>query len=156
MKQKWKSTTGTPNIGNGPIQLIRMAKSTRQIRGKSYEPHHDKTNQMICAPSEDSDQPGHPPSLIRAFAVHLKIPWVLSYSLSAQRRLWPDWADAQADLSLCWAHLPFCWFCRATTQLSRIYLGSKWQSPHLSAWYAFLLLWVTNNVVSTFCKAQLE
>ena len=34
------------------------------------EPSHDKTNKMICAPSEDSDQPGHPPSLIRVFAVH--------------------------------------------------------------------------------------
>ena len=28
------------------------------------EPPHDKTNKMICVPSEDSDQPGHPPSLI--------------------------------------------------------------------------------------------
>ena len=34
------------------------------------EPQHDKTNKMTCAPSEDSDQPGHPPSLIRVFAVH--------------------------------------------------------------------------------------
>ena len=42
-----------------------------------YEPPRDKTNKMACAPSEDSDQPGHPPSLIRVFAV-----------------------DAQADLSL--------------------------------------------------------
>ena len=33
------------------------------------EPPHDKTNQMSCAPSEDSDQPGHPHSLIRVFAV---------------------------------------------------------------------------------------
>ena len=24
------------------------------------EPQHDKTNKMICASSEDSDQPGHP------------------------------------------------------------------------------------------------
>ena len=29
---------------------------------------------------------------------------VLSYPLSAQRRLWSDWADAQADLSLRWVH----------------------------------------------------
>ena len=34
------------------------------------EPRHDKTNQSDCAPSEDSDQPGHQPSLIRIFAVH--------------------------------------------------------------------------------------
>ena len=63
--------------------------------------------QSDCAPSEDSDQPGHSPSLIRVFAVRMKKPWVLSYPLSAQRRLWSDWADAQADLSLCWAHTHF-------------------------------------------------
>ena len=34
-----------------------------------YEPAHDKTNKMACAPSKDSDQPGHPPGLFRVFAV---------------------------------------------------------------------------------------
>ena len=34
-----------------------------------HEPRHDKTNQPACAPGEASDQPGHPPSLIRVFAV---------------------------------------------------------------------------------------
>ena len=66
------------------------------------EPRHDKTKKMICAPSEDSDQPVHPPSLIRVSVVRLKQNWVLSYPLSAQRRLWSDWADAQADLRLIW------------------------------------------------------
>ena len=28
------------------------------------EPVHDKTNEMTYAPSKDSDQPWHPPSLI--------------------------------------------------------------------------------------------
>ena len=51
------------------------------------EPPHDKTNKMACAPSEDSDQPGHPPSLIRVFAVSMKKAWVLSYPLSMQQRL---------------------------------------------------------------------
>ena len=36
------------------------------------EPRHDKTNNMSCAPSEDSDQPGHLPSLIRVLAVRMK------------------------------------------------------------------------------------
>ena len=36
------------------------------------EPANDKTYKMACAPSEDSDQPGHPPSLNRVFAVHMK------------------------------------------------------------------------------------
>ena len=77
----------------------------------AYEPHRDKTNKMACAPNEDSDQPGHPPSLIRVFTVGLKKARSLSYPLSAQRRLWSDWAGALADLSLRWAHMPFCWFC---------------------------------------------
>ena len=59
------------------------------------EPRHNKTNKGVaCGPSEDSDQPGHPPSLIRVFAVRMKKSWVLSYSLSAQRRLWSDWAHS--------------------------------------------------------------
>ena len=32
------------------------------------EPAHDKTNKMTSAPSEDSEQPGQPSSLIRVFA----------------------------------------------------------------------------------------
>ena len=75
----------------------------------TYEPRHVKTN-SDCAPSEDSDQPGHLPSLIRVFAVRMKKAWVLSYPLSAQQRLWSDWADAQADLSLHWAHTHFVGF----------------------------------------------
>ena len=69
-----------------------------------------QNQQNECAPSEDSDQLGHPPSLIRVFAVRLKNAWVLSYPLSAQRRLWSDWADAQADLSFCWMHTHFVGF----------------------------------------------
>ena len=34
----------------------------------TFEPPRDKTNKMSRAPSEDSDQPGHPPSLIRVSA----------------------------------------------------------------------------------------
>ena len=68
-------------------------------------------NQLCgCVPSQDSHQPGHQPSLIRVFAVCMKKAWVLSYPMSAQRRLWSDWADAQADLSLCCAHIHFVGF----------------------------------------------
>ena len=45
--------------------------------GKLYELQHNKTDKMTCAPSQpsyqasaQSDQPRHPPSLIRVFAVH--------------------------------------------------------------------------------------
>ena len=39
-------------------------------------------------------------------------------SSCGQRRLWSDLADAQADLSLHWAHRSFCWFCHAVAQIS--------------------------------------
>ena len=55
-----------------------------------------QNRQNDSAPSEDSDQPGHPPSLIRVFTVRMKKAWVLSYPLSAQQRL--------CALSLRWAH----------------------------------------------------
>ena len=68
-----------------------------------------QSQQNGCAPSEDSDQPGRPPSLIRVFAVRMKKTWVLSYPLSAQRRLWSDWADARL-ICLRWAHSHFVGF----------------------------------------------
>ena len=65
-----------------------------------------QNQQNGCASTEDSDQPGHPLSLIRVFAVRMKKPWVLSYPLSPLRRLWSDWAD-ESSLG---AH-SFCPFC---------------------------------------------
>ena len=37
-----------------------------------------------------------------------------------QRRLRSDWADTKADLSLCWAHMPLCWFCHEVSHLQNI------------------------------------
>ena len=46
-----------------------------------FETAHDK---MACATIEDSDQPGHPPCLIRVFPVRMKKAWlVLSVSSSS-------------------------------------------------------------------------
>ena len=36
------------------------------------EPPHEQNQQNDCVPSKDSVQPGHSPSLIRAFAVRMK------------------------------------------------------------------------------------
>ena len=83
------------------------------------EPFHDKINKMACASSEDSDQPGYPPSLIRVFAVRMKKPWVLSYPLSAQRRLWsdlgacPGWSESSLGAQ------SFCWFCHEAAQIKK-------------------------------------
>ena len=52
------------------IYLLIMLFAT--VKGNRNESSHDKTNTMACAPSEDSYQFGHPPSLIRVFAVSMK------------------------------------------------------------------------------------
>ena len=72
---------------------------------------------MACAPNEDLDQPGHPPSLIRVFTVRSMGSLGPKLSSCGQQRLRSDWADAQADLSLRWAHMPFCWFCHAAAKM---------------------------------------
>ena len=54
---------------------------------KTFEPPHDKTNTMTYAPSEDLDQPGHLPSLIRVFAVRSVVSWQPSVSSCRQRRV---------------------------------------------------------------------
>ena len=53
--------------------------------------------------------PGHPPSLIRVFAVRSMDSWGPNVSSCGRRRLWSDRADAQADLCLRWAQWPFCY-----------------------------------------------
>ena len=83
------------NNPSGQFIIVNIVKHT-------VEPPHDKTNKMTVRPAK-TDQPGHPPSLIRVFAVRMKIAWVLCYPLSASED-WSDWVDAQADLSLRWAH----------------------------------------------------
>ena len=102
------------------------------------EPRHDKTNKIECASTEGSDQPGHPPSLIRVFAVRMKKHWVLIYPLSAQRGLWSDWADVQTDLSLRWSHTHFVGFV-----MSRLIL---W--PHLK------ILWHYETVIGVIRRGR--
>ena len=70
----------------------------KKLDSLTNEPLHDKINKLVCVPSEDTDQPGRPPTLIKVFAVHMKKLWGLSYPLSAQRRLFrldgcPGWLE---------------------------------------------------------------
>ena len=58
-----------------------MTKPTKLLSAQRVA----KDPSFLHADSEDSDQTGRMPRLIR------------------------DWADAQADLSLRWVHMPLCW-----------------------------------------------
>ena len=116
-------------------RILKLNVTILSSHAQIFEPPRDKTNKVPCAPSEDSDQPGHSPSLIRVFVVRMKRAWVLSYPFSAQRRLWSDWADAQADLSLLWAHTPFCWFCHEAAHFETDLIDLQETLINLNTWY---------------------
>ena len=92
------------------IKLDKTNKQKYKMTCASIMPPHDKTNKL-AAPSEDSDQHGHSPSLIRVFTVRSVDSLRPKFSSCGQQRICSVLADAQADLSLRWAHMPFCWFC---------------------------------------------
>ena len=95
-----------------------------------YEPPHDKTKKMICVPSQDSDQPGHLPSLIRVLAVH---------SVVAQdpRFLHADSEDSDQTGQmprLIWIFawcMSFCWFCHVAAHLGILMtMEESWGTYH--------------------------
>ena len=61
------------------------------------EPPHDKTNKMASAQSDQS------------FHCQVKGPMFLYADNEDSDQIWL--MDTQADLSFCWAHSSFCWFC---------------------------------------------
>ena len=72
--------------------------------------------QSDCAPSEDSDQPGHPPSPIRVFAVRSvgsKGPKLSSWGQQRLIRLgWcPGWSESSLGAQSLW------WFCHVAAQI---------------------------------------
>ena len=64
------------------------------------------------------------------FTVHSKDSQGHKASSWGQRRLWSDWADSQADLSLCWVHRSFCWFYRAATH----FISKMWSGWGSNSW----------------------
>ena len=85
----------------------------------SFKPPHDKTNKVACAPSEDSDQPGHPPSLIRVFAVRMKKAWVLPIECTATTVIRVGGCQGWSESSL--GAQSFCWFCHEVAQVFLVY-----------------------------------
>ena len=79
----------------------------KRQNGKQSRPWSDCSSRPVCrnnwAASWQNKQNGMCAQQ-RLRSACMKKAWVLSYPLNAQRRLWSDWANAQADLSLRWAH----------------------------------------------------
>ena len=81
----------------------------------------------------------------------MKKAWVLSYLLSAQRRLWSDWADAQVDLSLRWVHTHFVGFCHEAAHCF-VYKQFLWDCLSSSFQSLFLNYY---GMTMSFCCALL-
>ena len=68
-----KGTDGMANSVDPPGSALFAQTCLSKYLGSlwylTFEPPRDKTSKMISGPSKDSDQPGHPPSLIRVFPV---------------------------------------------------------------------------------------
>ena len=94
----------------------------RQSWDDNNEPPRDKTNNVAVRPAKTQISLRIRP-VWSVFAVRMKKAWVLSYPLSAQRRLWSDGVDAQADLSLCWVHSHFVGF--VTRPLNYVLLSTS-------------------------------
>ena len=80
-----------------------------------YEPRHDKTNKMSMRPAKTQISLGTRP-VWSVFAVRMKKPWVLSYPLSAQRRLislggCPGWSESSLGAQ------SFYWFCHVAAHI---------------------------------------
>ena len=102
------------------LDTLDANKDTLTISARSskwiIEPQNVKTYKMTSAPSEDSDQPGR-----------FWLAWAnaqTDQSLRCAKNTNFLHADAQADLSIRWAHRLFCWFCPAAAQWYTVDGGS--------------------------------
>ena len=104
----------------------------------TFEPRHDKPKKVSVRPTKTQISLGiHP--VWSVFAACMKKVWVLSYPLSAQQRLWSDWADAQADMCLRWAHSPFVDF--VMSRLIFVFIKIPSQSVYWSSRFIFGKWW---------------
>ena len=78
-------------------------------RKKERKKERKQTNKMACAPSEDSDQPGYSPSLIRVFTVRMKKAWDLT-----ERTV--ESSDQSGQRS-------FCWFSHEAAHILQTYIN---------------------------------
>ena len=107
-----------------------------ETKHSTYEPRHDKTSKVTVRPAKTQISQGfHPVWSESSLSAWRKL-WVFSYPLSAQWRLWWDWADAQADLSLRWAHSHFVGFVMSRL----IFQKSKIIIINVSAWCEYMIL----------------
>ena len=78
--------------------------------------------------------------------------WGPNVSSCEQRRLWSDWADVQADLSLHWAQRSFCWFGCMGVHIKASHAVKR--SSHCSAHVVNLLLREKRKSIPNFLSGK--
>ena len=97
-----------------------------QIYVKDSVPNTVKT----CVTSKVSDQFVHPPCIAGVFVYSSLDSLDAVDGTCDQRRLWSDYAEAQANLSLRWSHKSYCRFSRALAHLHISYLHIIGRTHH--------------------------
>ena len=77
-----------------------------------FEPRHDKTNKVTVRPAKTQISLG----IRSVWSESSLCAWWVAKGPSSLHADSEE-ADAQADLSLRWAHMPFCWFCHAVAHV---------------------------------------
>ena len=142
-----------------------LCRDFRDIQINMKGPSHDKTNQMACAPSEYSNQPGHPPSLISLYSAlseKLKTQAFFKRTGKTLIRLGgcPGWSESLLSahailLVLSWGgpnHDSAWWACHVTFVTRRFTCLRYWEcysqtdKPLLFSGY---IIWHTKNFLPT-------
>ena len=126
---------------------INVYYSNSSVLANKYEPQYDKSNKMMCA-KQESDQPGHAPSLIRVFTAWRNIGslatlWVYSWSESLLAR-------AQVILlvlSWCGSYIFFNFKSYVNHSLISMFLSIATQSQLNNKIFP---IWCNVNFVSVF------
>ena len=100
--------------------------------------------------SADSDKPVQPPfKLTNSKWCSVSSLTVIEYS-SNQQRLWSDCTYAQADLRLCWSHIPHCWKSYAGAHVLLNLLNNLRKRDKL--WHFLSILSLLCNKFNNFCN----
>ena len=119
-----------------------MSKKTFLYKKLKMSLSMKKINKMTCVPNEDQLSLGIRP--VWSVFAWKRVGSLATYKAHSED--WSDWAHAQADLSLQWAHMSLYWFCRALLVFLQQVAGYYKQSH-----YSSLLQYKTerNGVIET-------
>ena len=100
----------------------------------------------------DSDEPLQPPfKLKNSKWCSVSSLTIIEYS-SDEQRLWSDCTYAQADLRLCWSHIPHCWKSRVAGQITKLMLNKSEKFALIKSVWNFCLSWMVFLIIHVWCQ----